>query len=332
MKKGIKNFFKKNLFFFLFFFIGFSLTFIELPFYINAPGGLINVSDRIKVTEEFSSSGSFNLAYVTEYRATIPNLLIALFHPNWDIESYKEALAENENKEEAHLRSVKMLKESYDNATIVAFKKAGKFYQITNRELYVTYIDKEAKTDLEIGDKIQKIMDIPVDSKEDIAKILSEKKVGEEISIEVLKEDKIYHRKASLHLVNGKKVMGIVLTEDKEIETNPEVTMEFKPSESGPSGGLMLSLTIYNKITEEDLTKGKTIVGTGTIDENGNVGSISGISYKLKGAVKKGAEIFFVPNGENYEEAKKLKEEKKYAITLVPVDTFDQAISYLKSL
>ena len=57
------------------------------------------------------------------------------------------------------------------------------------------------------------------------------------------------------------------------------------------------ALLIYDYLTEEDITKGRTIVGTGTIDENGNVGSIGGVKYKLKGAVKNKAEIFLVPNG-----------------------------------
>ena len=76
---------------------------------------------------------------------------------------------------------------------------------------------------------------------------------------------------------------------------------------------------------------GKTIVGTGTIDINGNVGEISGIKYKLIGAVNKGAEVFLVPVGENYKEAKKLKKERNYDIKLVPVATFDEALKYLES-
>ena len=33
-----------------------------------------------------------------------------------------------------------------------------------------------------------------------------------------------------------------------------------------------MSLTIYNELTEEDITKGRKIVGTGTIDIHGKVG------------------------------------------------------------
>ena len=67
-------------------------------------------------------------------------------------------------------------------------------------------------------------------------------------------------------------------------------------------------------------------------DINGNVGEISGIKYKLIGAVNKHADIFLVPEGENYEEAKKVKKEKGYDIDLVPVETFDEALKYLKNM
>ena len=52
----------------------------------------------------------------------------------------------------------------------------------------------------------------------------------------------------------------------------------------------MMSLAIYNALTNNDLTKGRLIVGTGTIDENGKVGEIDGVKYKLKSAVNKKAD------------------------------------------
>ena len=93
----------------------------------------------------------------------------------------------------------------------------------------------------------------------------------------------------------------------------------------------MLSLAIYNNLVKEDITKGRIIVGTGTIDEFGNVGSIGGVEYKLKTAVNNKADIFLVPNGENYEEAIKLQNAKKYKIKIKGVSTFDEALDYLLS-
>jgi PDZ domain-containing protein len=63
----------------------------------------------------------------------------------------------------------------------------------------------------------------------------------------------------------------------------------------GPSAGLMFTLGIIDKIQPVDLTGGKIIAGTGTIDDDGNVGPIGGIPQKLVGAKNAGAQIFLVP-------------------------------------
>ena len=94
----------------------------------------------------------------------------------------------------------------------------------------------------------------------------------------------------------------------------------------------MTSLAIYDALIDEDLTNGLTISGTGTIDIDGNVGSIGGVKYKLKGAINNKADIFFVPNGENYDEAIKIAEEKKYDIKIIGVSTLKEAITYLENL
>ncbi len=63
----------------------------------------------------------------------------------------------------------------------------------------------------------------------------------------------------------------------------------------GPSAGLMFSLGIIDKLTPQDLTGGLTIAGTGTIDDDGNVGAIGGIAQKMRGAKRDGASVFLAP-------------------------------------
>ena len=91
----------------------------------------------------------------------------------------------------------------------------------------------------------------------------------------------------------------------------------------------MTSLYIYNKI-DKDVTKKRKIAGTGTIDADGNVGEIGGVKYKLKGAVKSKADIFFVPEA-NYEEAINEKKKNNYQIDIVMVKTLSDAVEFLES-
>ena len=93
----------------------------------------------------------------------------------------------------------------------------------------------------------------------------------------------------------------------------------------------MLTLAIYDALSEEDLSNGLNIMGTGTIDENEKIGEIGGIKHKLLGASKMQADVFFVPSA-NYEEAKKIYEDYKLKFKLVSVETLDDALNYLKNM
>jgi PDZ domain-containing protein len=123
---------------------------------------------------------------------------------------------------------------------------------------------------------------------------------------------------------------------DRELITDPDISLDTN-NIGGPSAGLMMTLEIYNQLTEEDYTKGYHVAGTGTIDENGTVGPIGGISQKIVAADKSGAEIFFAPNqngiaASNYKEAAATAKDIETDMKIVPIDTFDDAVDYLKSL
>jgi len=63
----------------------------------------------------------------------------------------------------------------------------------------------------------------------------------------------------------------------------------------GPSAGLMLTLGILDLVGNKDLTDGKVVAGTGTIDTKGTVGPIGGITLKMAAAKDIGAQLFLVP-------------------------------------
>ena len=97
----------------------------------------------------------------------------------------------------------------------------------------------------------------------------------------------------------------------------------------GPSAGLMFALGIIQKVGKNvNLTGGKFIAGTGTIDLNGKVGPIGGIPLKMIGAKRAGATVFLVPAG-NCAEA---KEHHPAGLRLVKVSTLSGAVTALKSL
>jgi Lon-like protease len=95
----------------------------------------------------------------------------------------------------------------------------------------------------------------------------------------------------------------------------------------GPSAGLMFTLGIIDKLRPDDLTGGKIIAGTGTIDDDGDVGPIGGIPQKLVGAKKAGAQLFLVPK-DNCAEAVR---NAVAGLPMARVATVDDALAALRT-
>lgn len=332
IKEYIKIFFKENYKALIILLIIFVIANYKLDVSIYTPGGMIDLSERISSDDKiYESSGSLNMTYVTLVRGTIPTYLIAKILPTWDIvPNTSITYNENGNMEETINIDKYYLEEGISNAKKIAFDAAGIDYKIKKSKNIVTFIYENAETDLELFDNILKYDNIEFSTFIDMQKYIASKNVGDKISFIVERDGKEIKRVAKLIDIDGSAKIGISAAVINEYDSVPSIKLDTKASESGSSGGFMMTLAIYNAITEYDITKGLMIAGTGTIDSVGNVGEIGGVTYKLAGAEKKGADIFLVPEA-NYEEALKYKKEHKLDIELVSISNFDEAIDYLKN-
>ena len=325
----IKQTIKNNKSFIFSFIILFLVFIIPLPFYIEKEGGIIPTKDRVKIDNSYNSNGEFYMTYVSEIKVNIPLYIISLFNKKWDLIEKEQVILNNETEEDVYFRSKLLLEESKQNAIIAAYTIAGKTINIEKEECFVTYIDNLAKTDLKIQDKILKINNIEIKNKAYIYEILKNYNVDDTIYIQVENNNEILNKTAKLIDLNGNPYIGIMITTKKEISTFPNIEFNFEKDESGSSGGLMMALEIYNSLTKEDITYGNKIAGTGTIDENGNIGEISGIKHKIRGAAGK-ADIFLAPKGDNYNEAVKIAKKDNLNIKVIEVSSLKEAIEKLK--
>lgn len=100
------------------------------------------------------------------------------------------------------------------------------------------------------------------------------------------------------------------------------------PGIGGPSAGLMFSLAVVDKLSSGEINGGDFVAGTGTIDENGAVGPIGGIPYKMIAARDAGATVFLVPAGNCAEAARHAPD----GLELVKVDNLSDAVSSLATI
>lgn len=115
--------------------------------------------------------------------------------------------------------------------------------------------------------------------------------------------------------------------DDKDIEVGLELA-----DVGGPSAGLLFSLGIVDKLDGNgsggDLTGGRVIAGTGTIDADGTVGAVGGVPLKTQAARRDGATVFLVPKAE----CAAARAELPKGLRLIPVTTLEGAVDALVSL
>lgn len=324
----MKKILKENFKFILLMIILVSLFYIKLPYYIMAPGGTIDITDRVVMDDyQKKEEGSLNMLYVSEYDATPITYIVAKLR-DWDTHSKEDRKISNESEKEVRERNKIMRDTSLDIATLVAYQEAGKRIEVKDKKNVVAATTED--NNLKVGDIILEVDGRKQDSVDEIRSLINTKKENDTITLKILRDNKEMKVESKVSIENNTKIIGVVIITEYDYETDPKIDIKFKDSESGSSGGLMLTLTIYSAISGEDLLKGRNIAGTGTISTDGTVGEIDGVKYKIMGAAQNNIDIVLVPSA-NYEEAIKTKNKYNYDLEIVKVDTFKEAVDYLKS-
>lgn len=324
----MKKILKENFKFILLMIILVSLFYIKLPYYIMAPGGTIDITDRVVMDDyQKKEEGSLNMLYVSEYDATPITYIVAKLR-DWDTHSKEDRKISNESEKEVRERNKIMRDTSLDIATLVAYQEAGKRIEVKDKKNVVAATTED--NNLKVGDIILEVDGRKQDSVDEIRSLINTKEENDTITLKILRDNKEMKVESKVSIENNTKIIGVVIITEYDYETNPKIDIKFKDSESGSSGGLMLTLTIYSAISGEDLLKGRNIAGTGTISTDGTVGEIDGVKYKIMGAAQNNIDIVLVPSA-NYEEAIKTKNKYNYDLEIVKVDTFKEAVDYLKN-
>jgi len=313
----------------------------SLPYYVSKPGMAKELGPIITVEDGYKDEGNFMLTTVRMGRANIYSYLEAKLRKYEEIYPLEMILYKKETEEEYNARQLHLMEGSKLNAIEVAYRKAGLPVDYNYKGIYVVQVvpGMPAEGKLQPGDRIFKVDGHQFPSSEKFIDYVSKKHAGDKVTLTYLRNKKTNTVTLSLKQFkedSTKIGIGISLVDDKEIIVDPKVKVKTDEI-GGPSAGFMFSLEIYNQLTSEDLTKGYHIAGTGTIDEEGNVGPIGGIEQKIVAADKAGAEIFLAPNekgakNSNYRDALKTARDIHTKMKIIPIDTFDEAVQYLEKL
>lgn len=180
---------------------------------------------------------------------------------------------------------------------------------------------------LDKGDKILKVEDTDIAKPSEVQDEIFSRTPGDTVRLTILRggteETKEVTLKANPHDEN-QPMLGILM--DSEPAGGVQVHYNLNDI-GGPSAGMMFSLAVIDKLTAGELNGGKYVAGTGTINDDGEVGPIGGIEHKIRGARDDGAELFLAPEGN----CPTVKRTDAGEMTVASVANLDQAIDAMEA-
>ncbi len=316
---------------------------VHLPYVQIAPGGAEPINELLRVPEARSHppKGSFLLTTVSLVIDVRPlDLVRDFFDDDIVVIARKDILGDADEKT-YNQAAVQDMDDSKQSAIVVAMRTLG--YEVPERGAgsliaAVAEGDVPAKGVLTAGDVVTAIDGVPTPLAEKAIAILQTHKPGDPIVATVTRSDKTSVERTirlgsrgedgscAVAVVNGAGAcMGVILgTKDHKFDYPFEVSIDTK-NVGGPSAGLAFALALIDELTPGELTGGRDVAVTGTIDIDGTVGDVGGVVQKTAAVRHAGATLFLVPPGE-FAEAKQHAGKK---LKVVQVATLKDALAAL---
>jgi PDZ domain-containing protein len=322
---------------------------IDVPYYALSPGPVNDTSDFVEVPEEVGDiEGDLFFLTVSLREINALEYVGSFFSKEVDLSPQENIRPAGVSQEELREQNLNLMESSKTNAIFVALTELG--YEVTydGSGAEITSVIEGSAADglIETGDVIVAVNGSPVEFSSDAVDLVRGYGPGEvlELTIERFDEEAEATETLDVSLTLGpfrfvnedgtveedpdRGMIGVLLVDAPVTIVFPVDVMIDSQNIGGPSAGLMFTLEIMNQLTEEDMTAGYRIAGTGTIDAEGNVGAIGGVRQKVFGAIDVGADYVLVPSG-NFPDAADAAGDD---IDVISIATIDDALSFLEEL
>lgn len=328
---------------------------IKLPLLILSPGPTYNTIGEvdgqpmivITGTTTYPTEGALDMTTVSERGGTsggvhLGEALVAWVAPTGTVVPRESIYGPDVDGEKISQRNDQLFATSQSDAVAAAMKELG---IPTEETVVVTQVSGGSPADgiVQAGDTIVAVNGQPVSASAEVGEEVRSGEVGDTVTLDVLRageegaegsegEEGEQPQELTLEVVT--EANPVAAAEDPAADPVPYLgilvgTVHEAPfpitfsldNVGGPSAGMMFSLAIIDMLTPGPLTGGGHVAGTGTIDPEGVVGPIGGITQKLKGAKRAGATLFLAPK-DNCDD---VAGSEPAGLTVVPVGTLGEA-------
>jgi Lon-like protease len=300
---------------------------VPLPFYLERPGQTVSLGACIDVAADASRvDGDFLLTTINVIPATAVDAVRGFAENDAAIVPRRQLLPPGVDSAEFFNRQREVFSSTAEVAAAVGLDAAGFDVTFTGDGVQVARIlpDTPAAERLQPGDVIRAIDGNPITMEAELRAAIAATAVGEPLRLQVHRGGEVLDIDVAPELIQGMPVIGILpQTLDPRVNLPVEIDVATGPI-GGPSAGLMIALTVYDKVLPDvDLAAGRLIAGTGSISQDGRVGPIGGVGLKVLAADARGADVFLAPAADHRSALAAVPADS--SLRVVPVETFAQA-------
>jgi PDZ domain-containing protein len=282
---------------------------VRIPYDTLAPGGALNLQPRITVhgARTYPGEGELMLLFVRERtHINLWSWLQAKLDPEIDLVKQSD-LNGGTSQHFNDLQGVCDMSQSQIDAQVAALRRLGydvpalpglavvgirKDFVYERPKGVTNTIPLGAYNRLEPCDEVFSADGKPIEQPEDLSKIVRGHEPGSEVALRIERDGKPRTVRVPVTETPRGPLIGVDLGLRYELPV--EIAVDTNDI-SGPSAGLAMTLAIIDDLTPGELTGGKKIAVTGTIDSQGNVGPIGALAQKAIAARRAGAQVFIVP-------------------------------------
>ncbi|WP_229400745.1 YlbL family protein [Micromonospora okii] len=311
--------------------LSFGVLNAPLPYVVLGPGPTVNTLGTADGKEVIQVSGRATSTSAGQLRLTtvgvqptvrLRSALAGWFSSDEAVVPRELVYPPGETRQEVEQRNEADFRNSQTSAETAALRALG--YPVRVVVDSVT-ADGPAASALRAGDVVTSVDGTPVTSAGRLIELIRGKPAGTTLTIGYTRDDAAATTRVTSRETNGRPQIGVDIAQQQPHPFTLSIDLN---DIGGPSAGLMFALGIVDKLEPADLTGGKIIAGTGTIDDEGRVGPIGGIAQKLVGAKDAGATVFLVPEGNCAEAVRNPQPD----LPLLKVGSLDEALKTLETL
>ncbi|MDQ3106537.1 MAG: PDZ domain-containing protein [Actinomycetota bacterium] len=310
---------------------------LPLPYYALAPGSAREVGPLIEATDAkvYEAEGAVLLTTISLQQVHPVEAFVGWIRSDVDVLPEEQIRPPETTDQEYRQFNFQVMDESKQNAIVVALRKLG--YEVKEKgggalvEKVLPQFPAQGR--LQPGDVITSIDGQAIALVADAIAAISSHRPGDVLRMQVSQPDGTEAREVQVPVAadpeqGGRPVLGVLLRSFKRDFDLP-FDVDIKSGNiGGPSAGLAFTLGVLDALTEGELTGGRRVAVTGTIEIDGRVGDVGGVAQKTSAVKAAGADVFLVPAGE-YEVA---RQRAGKGLTVIKVTTLQEALDALERL